>query len=225
MTLLPCDHRCSHRTLVGRHVLHAVGVAPPDAGTFNLVRGAMMSNRIDATPKERIHHKVVSVVERVLRGRGAANRWQVTFYRYHRGVTAVLSVLAGIGLTQADVSQGLVSQQNAPFLAGLGAILLATSLELYKAFNVEEVAIHSIAARDAFSLVEENLRIALQEPDPMTQLNIVFEESKTLLRNFHKVMPAHSDAIAAEASRISGRLIEKNTPFWEVPDIAEGDVN
>jgi malic enzyme len=122
-----------------------------------------------------------------------------------------------MGLTQAKPNASTLSWANPAFGAGVAAIAVAVALELYKSFNIEEVAISAIAARDAFGLIEEDVDLALQSEDPMPQLNAVTEESKTLLRNFHKVIPKIDIGLSAKARAMADSLIDKNKPYWRLP--------
>ena len=184
------------------------------------MNGAINNNQILV---ERISHKTLNVLERVERGKRAVNRREVKFYKYHKGITAILSVLGGLGLSQGKPSADFLSASNSMFLVGIVSLLVALALELYKAYNVEEVAIHAISAKDAFTLVEENLTLALQEDDPTDQLNIVVEESKALVRNFHKVLLPLDKDIAKNAINTRDHLITHNKGHWKLPKHPEGE--
>jgi len=178
---------------------------------------------IDRDPEQSIRQKVLSVSERVVRGRQAADRWEVSFYRWQRVATATLSVLGGMGLAQVKPTTETLSWGNPAFGAGVAAIAVAIALELYKSFNLEEVAISSLSARDAFRLVAEDIDIALQSEDPMPQLNAVTEQSKTLARNFYKVIPGVDVYVSASARDMCDSLINRNKHFWRLPDPPKGE--
>lgn len=162
----------------------------------------------DNRPESRLIRKVNLICGRVIRGRHAVDRWQVQLHRALRITSIVLSSLGGVGLIANNA--GATSGWTVSLVFG---ILLQIANEL----GIERIANQARSALTASSFMQTQLDIVLASDDPTGAVNKLLEETNTVLRTYHEVLPELSPLLEAEAARLAAKFVDTYGGDWQLP--------
>lgn len=181
-----------------------------------------MPDDIVRLPEEaRVVQKIKIVSVRIVRGKMAATKKEVQIYKYQRIATAVIASLGSATLTLKQLPNGQPIPPNSLVWGSVAAFVVILALELYKMFGVEQTAINAIAAGETFRELEVKLDEALEQENPILDLNKVVEESGTFLRNFLKVIPDENESMRQTGEKLANEFVQKHRTGWQFPALRE----
>lgn len=139
------------------------------------------------------------VAWRIVQSHKAKRKLEVWIYWVHIGFMVIFSLAGAVGLlkVKADgLKEGLNFDQGWSwgFVLALASFVGIVVLELYRAYQVERIALKRLAAFEAFSLIEKRTENALAQLKPWDQFEAVYMDSQTLAVTFSDVLQGEHEA-------------------------------
>lgn len=133
------------------------------------------------------------VARRIVQSQKAKRELAVWLYWIHVGLVVLFSLLGTAGLL-ATKPEDLSLGRGPGFVLALVSFIVIVVLELYRAYQIEKIALKKLAAHEAFTLVERRAENALTDTKPWEQFEAILADVRTLAVTFADVLRGEHEA-------------------------------
>jgi hypothetical protein len=173
----------------------------------------------DRTPLGRLSRNVGLACAFIVRGRAAANNWQVRVHLVIRILSIVLSSLGSAGVIVDKVSGTLPNETGWAFWGSVIVLLFGIGLQIANEFRIAQLAADSRLLAEQCALCETQLENSLIEEDPRARVKDLLKRLIQLSENarYNPVLPRMTPELDARAKEWAVALIDTHQPHWELP--------
>lgn len=168
-------------------------------------------------PLEALKRRIRQVCGRVVQGKAAIRRWEVTLQRTVRIVSILLTSLGSAGVIVDKVSSKLPQETGWAFWGSVIVLLFGVVLQVLNEFKIEQIATEAAALHDAAAVCETKLSMMLEDADPRAAVDRLRDDIYETVLKYHRAVPPMTKQLEERADELADKLIRANEGGWKLP--------
>jgi hypothetical protein len=167
--------------------------------------------------EEMLKRRIRLICDRIVQGKAAIGRWEVTAHLVLRILSIILSSLGSAGLIVDRVAGGPPSESGGAFWIWIVVLVFGIVLQIANELQIAQTAADARILAESCVIYEIQLDIILQDSDPRKAVESLRNEVNTVILKYGKVVRSLTSTQVSQGNQSAHHLITKHQGGWNIP--------